>query len=261
SHALILNVDSLNAAIVRGYTRVAERIKEEFPAVESAFLYHDPSRSKYYFESSIPESGMRIKQLFGRKYLSIFTAGIRYSFKPAAFSQVNLSITEDMLRTAESLLSHGPPARLIDLYCGYGFFSCYLAPSFNEVIGIDYEYPSIESARVNMEKIEGSGRREFHARRIEPETLAKTLPKKTLPEYIIMDPPRKGCAQGVISAVASRCPEKVLHIFCGMDSIPGELSQWKREGYTAVEAVPLDMFPGTPNLEVMVLLDRRGRKG
>jgi tRNA/tmRNA/rRNA uracil-C5-methylase (TrmA/RlmC/RlmD family) len=78
-----------------------------------------------------------------------------------------------------------------------------------------------------------------------------------IPEAVVLDPPRRGTEKGVIGAIANRGPVKILHIFCNVDIIPEELEQWKRVGYTVSRILPLDMFPGTPNLEVMVLLKPR----
>jgi tRNA/tmRNA/rRNA uracil-C5-methylase (TrmA/RlmC/RlmD family) len=72
-----------------------------------------------------------------------------------------------------------------------------------------------------------------------------------------LDPPRKGTAPGVIRELASRRPERVLHVFCGTDEIPRELYQWKSAGYVLRTLQPLDMFPGTPHLETFCLLEYR----
>jgi hypothetical protein len=53
----------------------------------------------------------------------------------------------------------------------------------------------------------------------------------------------------------------VLHVFCGTDEIPGELKQWERAGYAASAIRPLDLFPGTPNIETLVLLEAKDETG
>jgi tRNA/tmRNA/rRNA uracil-C5-methylase (TrmA/RlmC/RlmD family) len=58
----------------------------------------------------------------------------------------------------------------------------------------------------------------------------------------------------VIAAIGERQPGKVLHIFCGVDQIPESLGEWRTQGYRVERIVPLDMFPGTANLEVLVRL-------
>jgi tRNA/tmRNA/rRNA uracil-C5-methylase (TrmA/RlmC/RlmD family) len=46
-----------------------------------------------------------------------------------------------------------------------------------------------------------------------------------------------------------------VHIFCNVDRIPADLDEWQRYGYRVSQVAPLDMFPGTPNLEVAILLE------
>ena len=54
---------------------------------------------------------------------------------------------------------------------------------------------------------------------------------------------------------AVRCNnERVLHIFCNIELMPGELERWNIGGYKIARAIPFDMFPGTAEIEMMVLL-------
>lgn len=95
----------------------------------------------------------------------------------------------------------------------------------------------------------------FHAAKIDSHFVENRLSAPSKPELVLLDPPRKGCEPDVIAALASRHPKKILHIFCGTNEIPEQLQQWNREGYNATVIQPLDMFPGTPNLETLVLLE------
>jgi tRNA/tmRNA/rRNA uracil-C5-methylase (TrmA/RlmC/RlmD family) len=256
THAVIFNLKKINADIVKGYTGIAEKLKHSMGNLSSAYLFHDPEGSKYYLNTSSETDGNRLKRLFGSRSLSLKTEGITYKFSPDGFSQVNLSICSAMLQTAGSLLAHGSGSRLIDLYCGYGFFSCYLARSFEEIAGIDFSSSSIESARENMKMLRVKTKWTFHSKKVDRRSLSDSLPEPGKPEYIILDPPRNGTAPAVIEIVAARQPELVLHIFCGVETIPGEMTRWNKCGYEAVKCIPLDMFPGTPDVEVMVLLKK-----
>lgn len=251
---LIFNVTALGADIVRGCDRVAVKLREAEPLLASSFIYHDPAGSKYYFESTQPVDGLRMKRLFGPGNLAVRTGGLLYTFHPAGFSQVNLSIADDMLAAARMLLGNSGDRNLVDLYCGFGFFSCFLAESFSGITGIDYDRNSIEHARGNIKRIHPRCRWRFTAARVEPDALVSILPKGVTGEYFLLDPPRRGTQPGVIETVAARRPGKVLHIFCGVEAIPSEMDRWQKCGYRVQRVIPLDMFPGTANLEVMVLL-------
>lgn len=252
--ALIFNVSLLDADIVKGCSKIAERVRESVAAVSSAFIYHDPSASKYYFESIQPAEGLRMKRVFGHANLAIRAGGMLYTFHPAGFSQVNLSISDLMLEQARMLLAPPENADVVDLYCGYGFFSCSLAGNVSSVTGIDYDRSAIEHARNNMKRLHGVSGYRFTSAVIEPEILARTLQRGRKGEYILLDPPRRGTQPGVIETLAERKPAKVLHVFCGVETIPSEVKRWSECGYRARKISVLDMFPGTANLEVMVLL-------
>jgi len=253
SAALIFNVRVLNGDIINGLIKIVEKLRETSEKLDAAFIYHDPEGSKYYLNTSSEVEGLRMKRLFGNRNLSIKINEIIYTFAPEGFSQVNLSICPDMLNTAKRLLSHEQKGRLIDLYCGYGFFSCFLSKEYEEIIGIDYGAAAIDSAKENMKRLKPHAKWEFHAKRIDRKSLPAILHQSRIPEFLILDPPRNGTAQGVIEFLTARNPELALHIFCGLETIPYELEKWKRGGYNPVECIPLDMFPGTPDLEVMIL--------
>ncbi len=259
SASVIFNARVLNGDTVNSLTAIAEQLREFSGKLDSAFIYHDPEGSKYYLNTSSEIDGPRVKRLFGNRNLSVKVNDVIYTFSPDGFSQVNLSICPEMLNNAERLLKHEGKGRLLDLYCGYGFFSCFLSPGYEEITGIDYGESAIDSARENMKRVKSRGKWEFHARKIDRKTLPALLANVRLPEYLILDPPKNGTAQGVIETLAARAPERVLHIFCGLETIPYELEKWKRGGYSPVECIPLDMFPGTPDLEVMILFKRTGK--
>jgi len=128
------------------------------------------------------------------------------------------------------------------------------------VLGIDAEGPSIRSATANSRLNSGRGGRiRFLARRITGEFLDEVLDGFAPPEAIVLDPPRQGPEAGVITAICRRRPAKAVHIFCGVDQIPVSLMEWQANGYAVRRVVPLDMFPGSTNLEVLVLLEPKGR--
>ena len=76
-----------------------------------------------------------------------------------------------------------------------------------------------------------------------------------MPEKILLDPPRQGTATGVLEILAARRPCSVLHIHCGVDEIPRELNRWRIGGYRVRRVVPLGMFAGSANLEILIGLE------
>jgi len=252
--AVIFNVDTLNGPLVRKLKLLADHLQQQPEPVAAAFVYHDPSRSDYYLESRRPDDALQMKKLFGPAWLAVEFGGCRYRFAPTSFSQINESMTPVMLNLSCDLLDPAPHESLLDLYCGYGLFSHFLAPGYRQVVGIDAAGASIRAATDNSRLNVGGSRCTFLARPITGDLIANLRLAATAREAVLLDPPRQGPRAGVIAALAQRRPRTVLHIFCGIDHIPAALADWQAHGYEVQRIVPLDMFPGTAHLETLVLL-------
>jgi tRNA/tmRNA/rRNA uracil-C5-methylase (TrmA/RlmC/RlmD family) len=259
----IFNMHKLDGPTVRRLRALAQQLATVGVNVISSFVVLDPARSRYYIDKRETEDRLAVKKLFGPDTLRFEAAGRTYLYDALSFSQINQSMVPLMLKKAALLLDAANPAcagaRLVDLYCGYGLFTLYLGRHFAESWGMDCEAASIRRARESVAHcgdIPVTSRIRFAAGQITDRALEEVLPTAgDRPELFVLDPPRRGTAAGVIGALAARQPMRVLHIFCNIDIVPEGLLQWKREGFRTVRVVPLDMFPGTPNTEVMVLLE------
>jgi tRNA/tmRNA/rRNA uracil-C5-methylase (TrmA/RlmC/RlmD family) len=254
--AVIFNVDTLFGPLVRKLKILGRQLADEGPSITAAFVYVDESASDYYLETRRPAGVLDFKKLFGPESLRVAYADLRLAFHPTSFCQVNESIVPKMLTLAEAMLEPRSGDRLIDLYCGYGMFSHALAGRVREITGLDAAGPSIEAARANARRL-GHRSARFVTGRITPESIER-LPPPTSDEIVLLDPPRAGTDRDVLESVAARRPRRVLHIFCNVDEIPAALRQWKAARYVPERIVPLDMFPGTPHLEVLIQLSGSG---
>lgn len=250
---VIFNVHQLDGPAVRQLRTLAGRLPAAEPSVKSAFIYLDPACSSYYLEQKKPLHRLQLKKLFGPDKIRVDFGGYRYAFSPAGFSQINAAMVPRLLGTAGELLAPDPAQRLIDLYCGYGVFALYLAPRYHHVVGVELDPQAIESARDNAVQAGLRRRPEFIASRITRQSLPAILPPPgTRPEALLLDPPRQGTEPGVIGVLAARRPDVVVQACCGTGEIPGQVEEWRGHGWQPERIVPLDMFPGTPNLEVLI---------
>jgi tRNA/tmRNA/rRNA uracil-C5-methylase (TrmA/RlmC/RlmD family) len=258
---VLFNVHRLSADVVRKAKLLGEHLKAADPKTVSAFMFFDASRSDYYFEAQTSEGPWKLKKIFGPDDLHLKVLDRNYAFHPTAFCQVNASILPAFLEKADQLLKPKPEYRLLDLYSGFGFFTLHLGRAYGEALGVDLGSGSIESAQ-KMAAADPDSHCRFKSGRIQVKNLEKLLPPATAdkPEALLLDPPRQGTEPGVIRALAARNPARILHIFCDLDTLPKEVNQWRKSGFMVSKVVPLDMFPGTDNLEVMVLFipDRYG---
>ncbi|MBN1980444.1 MAG: methyltransferase domain-containing protein [Chitinivibrionales bacterium] len=255
---VIFNVHAIDADTVRALKRLSEELQKLVVAVRASFIFYDPSRSPYYFESAPAAGHFKTKNLYGPDFFLIHVSKLTFRVPFTSFSQVNLSIVPFVCRTMQEMVANSGGDRLLDLFCGYGLFSTYLASSYRNIVGIDADAGSIEAARRNCRDNNPGKRIAFKQAMITKNHLANLLPKVDLhlTEDCILDPPRSGIDESTMAAIACRRPRAVLHLFCSVDEIATSLAHWHRFGYKPVRVVPFDMFAGTPNCEVLVHLEK-----
>lgn len=251
--AVIFNVCEMNAAVVRKLKLMGEHLNASGLGIVSAHVYFDPTRSDYYLEALRPTNVLSFKTLYGPKDLTLDLGAFSLKYPVTGFSQINESQIPNLLLCAKKMLNPTPRETMLDLYCGYGLFSFGMGKSAASTWGAEWEGPSIECARNGARFLKRKAK--FLAGKIDGKFVEKSIPESSRPELILLDPPRAGVEPGVIEALARRKPERVLHIFCGTDEIPRSLNKWRLSGYRARQIAPLDLFPGTPHLETLVLLE------
>lgn len=257
-HSVIFNVDQFDAEVIRKGKLLAEHLQASPIPILSAFMFLDPSRSDYYFESRRPDAPLHFKKLFGPETLSVEVESRRFHYAPTGFSQVNLAIMPDLVRTVRGLLPQDPEGILLDLYCGYGLFGLSLVAGYHGVAGFDAAPGGIRAAEENLRHLLPGANVVFTTTAIDGRTLRRLLPEAPeRKEYVVLDPPRQGTEKGVIETLAARRPAAVVHIFCGIEQLPREVPSWLSAGYRIDRVVPLDLFPGTANLETCVLFTPR----
>ena len=259
--AIIFNVFEINGEIVRKLKLIAEMLQKSDFNIVSAWMYHDPNRSEYFLDhKDLAPGQMKLKKLFGFDMLKLEIEEIKFQLSPFILSQVNIPMLRIVVKRIQQLLSDIPSdARLLDLYCGYGLFSHTLSSLFSDSLGLDSSASGIESAKSLVQRRLKAGHTlgtlNFKETYITKDSIKQLVPQIGKPEYIIIDPPRHGTAEGVIAEIALRKPVKVIHLFCAIDQIVKAMAEWKRAGYIPTSVQALDMYPGTPSIETLVVLE------
>jgi tRNA/tmRNA/rRNA uracil-C5-methylase (TrmA/RlmC/RlmD family) len=241
---------------VRAANTLSKSLTRSFPSIVALFLYEDSQNPQYYLGRSNRSRQPSFKKLFGNAEIFHRVGDRSFLHHPLSFSQINHALLEKMVDTAARLLQPSRDARLFDLYCGYGLFALCLAENFHSVVGVETSPASIESAIANAKRQRVMNAR-FIKNTITGETIERVMAPSRPQDSVLLDPPRSGTDEGVIECVAARKPNRVVHIFCEIDLIPGEVKRWGQGGYTPVRAVPLDMFPGTSTIETMILFEHQ----
>lgn len=252
--AVILNVQEVSASIIKAANTLSKSLTHAIEDITGLFLFEEESYGRYYLGTKNPRIQPRFKKIFGKAEIYQRIAGRSFLYPPLSFSQVNHSIIEMLVATAGDLLDLNMTQTLYDLYCGYGLFSLCLAEKAGKVIGVELSMQSVEAAAANARRNNIANARFFRSD-INAESLRRIMKHAASHDAVLLDPPRNGTAAGVIECIASCRPALVLHILCNIDLLPSELKRWKACGYKPVRAIPFDLFPGTSEVEVMVVLD------
>lgn len=251
---IIFNVKDITTELVRSANTLSKSLTRAFPSIIGIFLYEDTSSPQYYLGGRRERRHTSFRKLYGKSEVYHRVLGRSFLYSPLSFSQVNHSILERVIRETEALLQPTKDARLYDLYCGYGLFALCHAARVREVVGAESSPASIASALANARRQRVKNAR-FLLSNINQDTIGSIMAAAQPGDFVMLDPPRKGTAEGVIEYIAATRPARVLHMFCAVDLMPKELKRWERARYSVVRAVPFDMFPGTPEVEVLVLLE------
>ena len=200
--------------------------------------------------------GKEIVNLYGPGYITDYIGNVKYQISPLSFYQVNPVQTERLYGTALEYAGLTGNESVLDLYCGIGTISLFLAQKAKKVYGVEIVPQAIEDARRNAE-INGIHNAEFFVGKAE-EVLPERFEKNHVhADVIVVDPPRKGCDAVCLDTILKMRPERVVYVSCDSATLARDLRYLADGGYVVERGRCCDMFPGTVHCETVVLLSQQ----
>ena len=198
--------------------------------------------------------------LFGRDYIFDTLAGVRLKITAPSFYQINHGTATLIYEEARRLAALEKSDTLLDIYCGAGSIGLSMANDAGELIGIEIVDSAVECARYNAELC-GINNAKFYtgdAKNTEAmlDRAELSLGRKIRPDVIILDPPRAGCDEALLSYVASLSPRRVVYISCNPSTLARDVKKMRELGYDTNVVKGYDMFPMTGHVESVVCLTR-----
>lgn len=192
--------------------------------------------------------------LWGSEVMRDSLGGICYEISPQAFYQINPPQAEKLYEKALEYAAPSENSTVLDMYCGAGTISLYLARKAGRVIGAEIIPEAIENAKKNA-KCNGIENAEFIC--ADASKAAEEFLKKGIrPEVVVTDPPRKGMSEDAIKAICGMNPERVVYVSCNPATLARDIAVFNALGYELKEANAVDMFPRTVHVESVCLLTR-----
>ena len=192
--------------------------------------------------------------LAGSDYLDEELSGLRFRISPHAFFQTNTEMAEKLYALAGEYADLGGFERVYDLYCGIGTIGLTLAPRAAELWGLELIEPAIADAISNARINEIDNARFFVGDvRV---ALRELVAEAGSPDVVVVDPPRAGLSTKVVRRVIDAAPKRIVYVSCNPTTLAPNAAQLVEAGYVLRRVTPVDMFPQTPHIECVALLER-----
>jgi 23S rRNA (uracil1939-C5)-methyltransferase len=190
----------------------------------------------------------------GARKLQEELSGLRLWISPTAFFQTNTEMAERLYAVAAELAGLQGWERVYDLYCGIGTVGLSLAARAGEVWGLEIVEEAVADAISNARRNEIDNAKFFAGDvRLALRELAEQAGR---PDVCLLDPPRAGLSQKIVRRVIEAAPPRIVYISCNPTTLAPNAAQLVEAGYALRRVVPVDMFPQTPHIECVALLER-----
>jgi len=225
-----------------------QHVKERFPQLTS-IMYVDNQKRNDTFQD------LDLKLFSGRDYIIEEMEGLRFKVGPKSFYQTNTEQAYHLYSVAREMAQLTGNELVYDLYTGTGTIANFVSRKARQVIGIEYVPEAIADAKVNSE-INHIDNTLFYAGDMKDILTDEFIAEHGRPDVIITDPPRAGMHGDVVETILRAKPARIVYVSCNPATQARDLSLLDAE-YEVMRVQPVDMFPHTPHVENVVLLERR----
>src|SRR3954463_10356580 len=197
--------------------------------------------------------GGRTEVVKGSPVLEEELSGLRFRISPDAFFQTNTEMAERLYRVAAELAGLSGREKVLDLYCGIGTIALVLALDAGEVTGVEIVERAVADAIENA-RLNGVDNVRFFAGDVRT-AMRPLLEEEGQPDVVVVDPPRAGLSQKVVRRVLEARAKRIVYVSCNPTTLAPNARQMADAGYELRTVRPVDMFPQTPHIEAVAVLE------
>ncbi len=167
----------------------------------------------------------------------------------ASFFQVNTELAGKMVAHLLEHIPVSPSTILLDVFCGVGLFSAFLAPFVGRLIGIEASPSACEDFSFNLDEFDNVELYEAPAEDVLPALDVK-------PEVVILDPPRAGLEKRAFDALLALKPAMIAYVSCDPSTLARDAARLIAGGYRLDQVTPFDLFPQTYHIESISIFEK-----
>jgi 23S rRNA (uracil1939-C5)-methyltransferase len=192
--------------------------------------------------------------VLGEEHLREELCGLKWEISPSAFFQTNTEMAERLYAVAAEYAGLSGKEKVFDLFCGIGTIGLTLAARAGEVWGVEIVPEAIADAERNA-KLNGIGNAYFLAANVRT-GVRPLLVQAGKPDVVIVDPPRAGLSQKIVRRLIECEAKRIVYVSCNPTTLAPNAAQLTEAGYRLKRVRPVDMFPQTPHIECVALLEK-----
>jgi 23S rRNA (uracil1939-C5)-methyltransferase len=254
-HLVVREGRNTGQALVQLVTAPGERFERErlvevlraFPEVRSIHWAVNDSPAEV--------TNLPTKLLWGDEAIEEQLCGLRFRVRPGAFLQTNTAMAERLYQLAGEYAGLTGAETVYDLYCGIGTIGLAMAGKALTVWGVEVSEESVACALENAD-LNGITNAAFFAGNV-GQVLEDLRERAGEPDVVVVDPPRAGLAGKALRRVGRLGVRRLVYVSCNPTTLAGDVKALVGEhGYELARARPVDMFPHTPHVETVALLQR-----
>jgi 23S rRNA (uracil1939-C5)-methyltransferase len=182
--------------------------------------------------------------------------GLSVRISPDAFFQTNTEMAEQLYGVAAEYAALQGWERVYDLFCGIGTIGLSLAPRAGELFGVEIVEEAVADAIENA-RLNNVANAQFFAGDVRT-AMRELVERAGRPDVLVVDPPRAGLSQKVVRRIIEAAPRRIVYVSCNPTTLAPNAAQLVEAGYALRRVRPVDMFPQTPHIECVALLERAG---
>ena len=228
--------------------QLLQHIADFFPQITS-LIYVDNQKGNDTF------GDLELTTFKGTDFIYETMEDLKFKVGPKSFYQTNTDQAYHLYCVARSFAQLNGGELVYDLYTGTGTIANFVAHQAKQVIGIEYVPEAIEDAKENSH-VNGINNTLFYAGDMKDILTDDFIQEHGQPDVIITDPPRAGMHADVVKVILNAAPKRIVYVSCNPATQARDL-QLMDADYKVVAVQPVDMFPHTPHVENVVLLERR----
>jgi 23S rRNA (uracil1939-C5)-methyltransferase len=204
-------------------------------------------------------AGGSTRVLSGAEQLEEQLGELRLRISPQAFFQTNTEMAQRLYELAGEYAQLRGFERLFDLYSGIGTLALTLSPRAAEVWGLEIVESAVGDAIDNARRNEIDNV-QFFAGDVRL-AMRELVERAGRPDVLVVDPPRAGLSQKIVRRIVEAGPRRIVYVSCNPTTLAPNAAQLGEAGWKLVRVRAVDMFPQTPHIECVALLERDGEGG